>query len=59
MQFWLKCLARLYLVLISQNQVFFLNGAEDRTRTRDPLFTKQLLYQLSYFGTVSRAKHGL
>ncbi len=26
------------------------SGAEDRTRTRDPLFTKQLLYQLSYFG---------
>lgn len=25
-------------------------GAGDRTRTRDPLFTKQLLYQLSYAG---------
>ena len=29
----------------------YAHGAEDRTRTRDPLFTKQLLYQLSYFGT--------
>lgn len=25
-------------------------GAGDRTRTRDPLFTKQPLYQLSYAG---------
>lgn len=26
-------------------------GAEDGIRTHDLLFTKQLLYQLSYFGT--------
>jgi len=25
-------------------------SADDRIRTRDPLFTKQLLYQLSYVG---------
>ncbi|MDQ5912956.1 MAG: hypothetical protein QG659_378 [Patescibacteria group bacterium] len=27
-------------------------GAEDGIRTHDLLFTKQLLYQLSYFGTL-------
>ncbi len=32
--------------------------AEDRTRTRDPLFTKQPLYQLSYFGAVFPRKAG-
>ena len=27
------------------------HGAGNETRTHDPLFTKQLLYQLSYAGT--------
>ena len=35
------------------------NEAEDRTRTRDPLFTKQLLYQLSYFGSLRMETQGL
>ena len=30
------------------------SGAEDWDRTSDLLFTKQLLYQLSYFGEQSR-----
>ena len=30
-------------------------GADDGTRTRNLLFTKQLLYQLSYVGTTGRA----
>ena len=25
-------------------------GAEDESRTRDPLITNEMLYQLSYFG---------
>ncbi len=29
-------------------------GAESGTRTRDLLITNELLYQLSYFGNVSR-----
>ncbi len=29
----------------------FLGGAENRTRTCDLLITRQLLYQLSYFGS--------
>ena len=28
-------------------------GAGDRIRTRDPLITNQLLYQLSYAGTIT------
>jgi len=28
-----------------------INGADNETRTRDLLFTRQLLYQLSYVGT--------
>lgn len=33
--------------------VHFLNGAGERTRTSDLLFTKQLLYQLSYSGKLT------
>ena len=33
----------------------FAIGADDGTRTRNLLFTKQLLYQLSYVGTTGRA----
>ena len=32
----------------------FAIGADDGTRTRNLLFTKQLLYQLSYVGTTRR-----
>ena len=39
-------LSRLATSLPLQN-----NGAENRNRTRNLLITKQLLYQLSYFGT--------
>jgi hypothetical protein len=31
----------------------FLAGAHDRTRTGDPVLTKNVLYQLSYVGHVS------
>lgn len=31
-------------------EVFDFNGAPRRTRTADPLLTKQLLYHLSYWG---------
>ena len=33
----------------------FRSGADDGTRTRNLLFTKQLLYQLSYVGATGRA----
>ena len=33
-----------------------LNGAEEKTRTSDPRITNALLYQLSYFGTLERAR---
>ena len=41
--------------MVCSHGVFALYGAESRARTGDLLFTKQLLYQLSYFGTKSRA----
>ncbi len=31
---------------------FFLNGAHDRIRTDDPFLTMEVLYQLSYAGTL-------
>ena len=32
------------------------DGAEEKTRTSDPRITNALLYQLSYFGTLERAR---
>jgi hypothetical protein len=40
------------LPIFLQNLVF--GGAGNRTRTRDPLITNQVLYQLSYAGTGAR-----
>jgi hypothetical protein len=40
------------LPIFVQNLVF--GGAGNRTRTRDPLITNQVLYQLSYAGTGAR-----
>ena len=31
-------------------------GAESRTRTGDPFITNEMLYQLSYFGKVCKAR---
>lgn len=37
----------------------YFNGAESRARTDDLFFTKELLYQLSYFGiTITIACYG-
>ncbi len=35
---------------------FYIMGAEDGTRTRDPRITNALLYQLSHFGKIALKK---
>ncbi len=40
--------------LKGQSAKYFRYGAPGRTRTRDPLITNQVLYQLSYKGMVTR-----
>ena len=40
-------------------QIEFKNGADGRIRTGDPLFTKQLLCQLSYVGVRTDYMSGL
>ena len=35
--------------------LYFLTGAHGRTRTGDPVLTKNVLYQLSYVGLVAGA----
>ena len=51
--FWLSVHALLGPTATSSRRIASLAGAGSRVRTRDPLITNQVLYQLSYTGAAS------